>query len=519
MAKDIHKIAAPSNKASDLNTAAAWLLNSPIDVLPEGLRSAAGEVRSALEDNNIRFVQFWYVHNLPESQNVKAELQMVEQTVNNALKTQFPSSEVENVSTLEVGKETLNEWYKALEAPILVTDKLSVLISGGYTISGNDWEAFVTSVPTKWLHQVFKQYSDQLFSANVRGYLGSRKSSNNINHGIKITAKDDPNHFWVYNNGITAIVSDFKEYESTGNNQEYDSKIMLEITGISIVNGAQTTGALGSLETPPDSTGRVQARFVRCNNINTIRSIIEYNNSQNVVEASDFRSNDPIQRRLREEFTKIPNTTYHGGRRGGSEDVIRRPSNLLASDTVAQALAAFHQDPVIAYNNKSDIWTIDKVYSKYFSEQTSAEHIVFVYSLLRCVESKKLRLIDAKKTGSLSEAETQQLDFLQRRGAHFLLTSAIAKCLETFLGKPVPNFFRVSFDTKCSPENAEKIWEPIMDVTIAFCKQLVPAVKKSLNSNEDAVQAISNFKDVVESTKEYHASRFQTFASYVTIRL
>ena len=114
MAHSIQKVAAPSNKASDLNTSAAWLLNSPIDVLPKGLRSAAGEVRSALENNNIRFVQFWYVHNLPESQNVKAELQMVEQTVNNALKTQFSGSEVENVSTLEVGKETLNEWYKGL---------------------------------------------------------------------------------------------------------------------------------------------------------------------------------------------------------------------------------------------------------------------------------------------------------------------------------------------------------------------------------------------------------------------
>ena len=58
-----------------------------------------------------------------------------------------------------------------------------------------------------------------------------------------------------------------------------------------------------------------------------------------------------------------------------------------------------------------------------------------------------------------------------------------------------------------------------MDVTIAFSKQLVPAVKRSLNSNEDAAQAISNFKDFVESIKEYHAPRFQKFASYVNIRL
>jgi hypothetical protein len=517
IAQNINKPSAKSDKAADLNTAAAWLLNSSIEDLPEGLRSAAGEVRSALKANNIRFVQFWYVHNLPESANVKAELKIVEQTINNALKTQFKDSEVENVSAIEVGQQTLNEWYRALEAPMLVTDKLSVPIFGGYTISSSDWEAFVTAIPTTWIHEAFKNYSEKLFSANVRGYLGSRKSSNNINNGIKTTAKDDPNHFWVFNNGITAIVSEFKESESSAN-QEVGSNKTLEITGISIVNGAQTTGALGSLEIPPDSTGKVQARFVKCNNINTIRSIIEYNNRQNVVEASDFRSNDPIQRRLRQEFENIQNTTYYGGRRGGHEDVIRRPSNLLPSDTVAQALAAFHQDPVIGYNNKSDIWTIDPVYSKYFTEQTSAEHIVFVYSLLRSVEAKKRRLVDNNKNSSLSEAENQQLDFLQRRGAHFLLTSAIAKCLETFLRKPIPNTFRVSFGTKVSPESAEELWEPIVEVTIPFCKQLLTAVKTSLNSNDEAAQAISNFRDIVESTKEYHALLFQQFASRVIIR-
>lgn len=512
-----NKQTASSNKASDLNTAAAWLFNSSLEDLPEGIRSAAGEVRSSLEANQIRFVQFWYVHNLPESKNVKDELQMVEQIVNNALHIRFKNSEVENVSTLEVGQTTLDEWSRALEAPILVTDKFTIPISGGYTISGGDWEAFVTAIPITWLHEVFQRYSDKLFSANVRGYLGSRKSDNNINNGIKSTAKDEPNHFWVFNNGITGLVSEFQVSEVNQSQETYSANT-LEITGISIVNGAQTTGALGSLDTSPDGTGYVQARFVKCNNINTIRKIIEFNNRQNVVEASDFRSNDSIQRRLREEFNNIPDTTYYGGRRGGSEDVIRRRPNLLSSDTVAQALAAFHQDPVIAYNNKSDIWRVDTIYSKYFTEQISAEHIVFVYSLLRSVEAKKLRLVDKSRAGTLPKAEDEQLHFLQRRGAHFLLTSAIANCLETFLDKPVPNAFRASFCRQVSPEPAEKFWEPIVEVTIPFSKQLLPAVKKSLNSNDEAKEAISNFKAFVESIKENHVVRFKSFAQLVQIR-
>lgn len=197
------KQAAPSNKASDLNTAAAWLFNASIDSLSVGLQSAAEEVRSALENNLISSIQFWYVHNCPESKNVKDEISMVEQTVNNALKNKFPKAEVESIIGLEVGQKTIEEWYKALEAPILVTEPFEIPISEGYAMSGSDWEAFITSVPIRWLHGVFKDHSEKLFSANVRGYLGSRKSGSNINHGIKETASNDADHFWVFNNGIT----------------------------------------------------------------------------------------------------------------------------------------------------------------------------------------------------------------------------------------------------------------------------------------------------------------------------
>jgi hypothetical protein len=350
--------------------------------------------------------------------------------------------------------------------------------------------------------------------------LGSKVSSSNINNGIKETAKNDPSHFWVYNNGITALVSDFQEkYIECPEHVESKAKA-LEITGISIVNGAQTTGAIGNLIELSNDTAKVQIRFVKCNNSKTIRNIIEYNNKQNVVEVSDFRSNDPIQRRLRQEFEHIPDSIYYGGRRGGHEDIIRRSSpNLLPSDTVAQALAAFHQQPVRAYNNKSDIWAVDTIYSKYFSEQTSAEHIVFAYSLLRSVEAKKRRLVNKDRSSPLSEAERRQLDFFQRRGPHLLLTSAIAKCLDTFLGKPIPNPFRVSFGSCVSPQQAEKIWEPVVEATVPFCRHLLPAVKKSLNNEDEAKEVIDNFKDVVESVKDNHISRFEKFTEYVQVCL
>lgn len=76
----VAKTAAPANKASDLNTALAWLLSSEIDNVPEELRGRVSEVRDAIQSDLIRDFHVWYVHNVPESKNALDE-------VNNAAKT------------------------------------------------------------------------------------------------------------------------------------------------------------------------------------------------------------------------------------------------------------------------------------------------------------------------------------------------------------------------------------------------------------------------------------------------
>ena len=382
------KISAPSNKASDLNTAVAWLLGCETENLPIGLRSAAAEVKAALQDKQIRSVQFWYVHNLPESKNVKLELKTVERSAERALRQLLPGQSIPEVVAIEVGTQTLDEWYNSLQTPILVDAELEVEVPGGYRIEAENWSAFATSMPAEWLYQVYKQHKSNLFSANVRGYLGSRRSSSNINNAIKVTADEKAGHFWVYNNGLTVLVHDFNatQIDKTG-------KLKLKISGFSIVNGAQTTGAIGSLDQPPGPAAMVQVRIVKCTDFETLHEIIRNNNSQNRIETTDFRSRDPVQERLRKEFKVIPAATYTGGRRGGHEDIIRRPADLLPAETCGQALAAFHGKPETAYHEKSEIWHSNKLYGQYFSELTSAQHIVFAYGLLRAVEATKQSLV------------------------------------------------------------------------------------------------------------------------------
>lgn len=506
---DATKPAAKADKAADLNTAAGWLFLREISELPDRIKSATQEVRSALHSGEIRAVQFWYVHNLPESQNVQQELKTVEQTVRSAIARDFPKAEVDEISAIELGRERLNELYRALESPILVDDTFELRVPGGYKIQGTQWNAFVTAVPAQWLRKLHRNHKSNLFSANVRDYLGSRRSDRNINNGIKQTAQDEPQDFWAFNNGITALVHNVEHDESTG---------MLKIVGLSIVNGAQTTGALGTLQEEPSVDAMVPARFVVCNNRPTITNIIRYNNSQNNVKAADFRSNDNTQRRLREEFTRIPHATYTGGRRGNPDDIIRRNPDLLPAETCAQALLAFHQDPITAYNRKSKIWESDDYYSRCFNEQTTATHIVFAYSLVRAIEAIKLTLTnDLKDNGTIEEDRKEQLDFLNKRGAIFLMSTATAKCLEIILKRSLPNKFRVSFSERISPRRAVDLWSPIIDTIIPFAPQLRPAVDVSLNA-ESVRGVLETFTQLVRATSGVSAKTYQAFAQNVIVQ-
>jgi hypothetical protein len=217
-------------------------------------------------------------------------------------------------------------------------------VKKGFQVSGPGWSAYVTAIPAAFIHKLYKEHKTKLFSANVRDYLASRSSDTNINNGIKRTAESDGENFWVFNNGLTVLVNSF---EPVGGK--------LKFKGISIVNGAQTTGAIGSLSAAPASNVLVPARFVQTTDEQLVFDIIRYNNSQNKVSASDFRSTDPIQKRLRQEITKVRDARYDGGRRGSHSDAILRPSNLMPSYTVGQALMALHGDPITAYNRKSQI--------------------------------------------------------------------------------------------------------------------------------------------------------------------
>ncbi len=263
----------------------------------------------------------------------------------------------------------------------------------------------------------------------------------------------------------------------------------------------------------------VPARFVQTTDPELVRNVIQFNNSQNKIAASDFRSTDRIQKKLKEQIAKIPDAEYEGGRRGGHSDVIKRSKKLLPSYTVGQALAAFHGDPVVAYNQKSNIWVSDRLYAKYFPEGITGPHVVFAFTLLRAVEEKKKALVTKYKASpdSLTEQEESLLEYFRHRGSTYLMASAIASSLESILGHKVANRFRLSFGEKMSPARAGGQWLAIIEVTSPFTAQLSDAFSDGLKNAEKVAAAQKTFRSLVQATAAANSKVFEGFRKVVTV--
>jgi AIPR protein len=358
---------------------------------------------------------------------------------------------------------------------------------------------------------VFEKFGEKVFSANVRGYLGSTRSRGNINNGIKDTALHLPTRFFAYNNGITALVHGYEVSE--------DGKT-LELSGLAIVNGAQTTGAIGSVPREAIEGGNVLARFIHCSDAETVRNIIRFNNRQNPTEASDFRSNDRVQTRLVAQFDELGVVGYTGGRRGGAEDVIRRPAeNQISATVAAQALAAFHRDPGLAYHEKGQIWESNQVYDRFFSDRTTARHILFCYSLLKAVEQARQDLMGKSEAGR-TDSERRLAQFFRQRGSNLLLAAAIGACAEIYLDRQVPDPFRLQFRDLVNVPDAIARWRKLLAPALALAAQtLGPTLESegSLRRREAVETAMGNFRSLFEATKDANEGLYADFAKHVEL--
>jgi hypothetical protein len=151
----------------------------------------------------------------------------------------------------------------------------------------------------------FKNRKLSLFSLNIRNYVGNTET----NKSIRTTAEEQPRSFFFFNNGISALATRIRKDES---DKEERSLIC---DGFSIINGAQT---VRSLATAQRDKGRGSLDCVqvilritefdprqKTEEQKFIENVTKYNNTQNSIKISDFRSNDRVQQSIRQNFDAL----------------------------------------------------------------------------------------------------------------------------------------------------------------------------------------------------------------------
>lgn len=233
----------------------------------------------------------------------------------------------------------------------------------------SSYKTVVCTISGKTLKSLWREHKSTLFNYNIRGYLGE----NPINKKIKETIQIEPEKFYFYNNGISAICTDIIPVM---NNKNTISQF--KCINFQIINGAQTTTTIGKFkdkESGKLSKVRVLLRITKAEDYKKEKGlnkkIVTYNNSQTVIKAGDFRSNDDIQIYLERKLKdfKYKHSAPHKiaiYQRKRIKTERKKEQLIIPIDTMARALYVFDNDPLLVYKGAKYFFDTDEEIGMYW---------------------------------------------------------------------------------------------------------------------------------------------------------
>ncbi|MFP8960766.1 AIPR family protein [Streptomyces nanhaiensis] len=285
-----------------------------------------------------------------------------------------------------------------------------------------------------------------LTARNVRDALGDSQ----VNSTIRDSLIREPENFLYLNSGIT-LVCDRIEPKGVDSPRRW-APVGLHLEGANVINGAQTGDAVRRvMETHPDcaARGRVQVRIISledCPEDFGDRITIAAN-TQNPIEARDFRALEQEQLDLRDDFRLSLDRTY-AIKRGEGEPAR---DDGCTMEEAALALAAAHREPGFAAEAKRNpAWLWERRnYGAVFGHMPTAHRVWRCVGLLRAVR-------DALGTpeGTPSRRATQVAEH-----ADLLLTHALFHTMET---------------GDLDDEDAEQLWQEQLARVPARVRRAVP---------------------------------------------
>jgi hypothetical protein len=191
-----------------------------------------------------------------------------------------------------------------------------------------------------------------LFQKNVRQSLGL---NNVVNKAIKNTIYGDKyRDFFFFHNGITAIC----------NKMKFTSPNILELQGLSVVNGCQSLNTILSCSEKIKALADtyIMFRFYEIPQRDRAERISIYTNYQSSVKPRDLRSNDRRVLNIKKLFEQKYPLGYLITKRGEEPPAEKDRTYVLDLSDFGKYLISWHsQRPNIAYSET-------KIFDKYFEQ-------------------------------------------------------------------------------------------------------------------------------------------------------
>lgn len=201
------------------------------------------------------------------------------------------------------------------------------------------FKAYYGSISVSAIGEWYNQYGNRLFAKNIRYYKGSTE----VNQGIKDVLKNEPDNFFYYNNGIKLLCKKITRKALHGTTREMG---LFVLEGVSLVNGAQTTGTIGTIfaESPEILTSaNVLIQMIDLGDSDEAQAaqITKLSNTQNRIDGKDFAALDRNQERLRMElsFAGIQYLYKSGAKLDDLEHQITLDETIIAQACLSAELS------------------------------------------------------------------------------------------------------------------------------------------------------------------------------------
>lgn len=245
--------------------------------------------------------------------------------------------------------------------------------------------AYYGTVALSDLADLHKLHGKALYQKNIRTWLGHKTP---VNESIQETLAAQPARFQYLNNGVTALCEEIAPKVGVKTEQRE-----FELTGFSIINGAQTVASTANfvVENPDAdiSDAKVMITLIKADaESNFGKNVTRARNHQNDVKDIAFAALDEEQERIRRELQHL-----------GIEYVYRvgepvsgwNPNRILVADAI-QALAMLELDPRYPVWMKRSLLDFQKTdgepYKHIFSQQLSSIRVANAVRVYRYIKEQ-----------------------------------------------------------------------------------------------------------------------------------